>query len=408
VLDDAVLARQTIKVYGVTAPVSPLGILDGEPGPTSPAASQRAPSEAGPELTIVVPTLNERDNVGPLIDQLDRLLVGVDWEAVFVDDDSADGTAEHLRDLGRADRRIRCIRRLGRRGLSSACIEGILSTSARYIAVIDGDLQHDETLLPRMLDILRLEQTDLVVASRYVASGAADGLSSRRRVPSRAGVWLAPVLLKSNIEDPVSGFFMMRSEMADKAAARLSGVGTKILIDLLASTPGPVSVTELPYRFRGRYSGSSKLDWFTILEYLALLVEKMSGGHLPSKFLLFGAVGASGMVVHLVVLRLLLAAVGAGFVGAQSTATATAMVWNYFLNNSLTYRDSRLVGWAALRGLLSFMAICGLGAVVNVLVASDLYAMTQMWLLAGAGGAAVGALLNYALTSMFTWGRRLS
>jgi dolichol-phosphate mannosyltransferase len=365
-------------------------------------------SKGGPELTIVVPTLNERDNVGPLIDRLDRVLVEVDWEAVFVDDDSADDTAEHLRDLGRTDRRIRCIRRFGRRGLSSACIEGILSTSARYIAVIDGDLQHDETLLPRMLDILKREQTDLVVASRYLASGAADGLSARRRMLSRAGVWLARVLLKSDITDPVSGFFMMRSEVADKVAARLSGVGTKILIDLLASAPGPLSVTELPYRFRGRNSGSSKLDWFTVLEYVALLAEKVSGRYLPSKFLLFGAVGASGMVVHLVVLRVLLAAAGASFVGAQSTATATAMVWNYFLNNTLTYRDYRLIGWAALRGLGSFMVICGLGAVVNVLVARDLYAVTQMWLFAGAGGAVVGALLNYALTSMFTWGRRPS
>ena len=197
---------------------------------------------------------------------------------------------------------------------------------------------------------------------------------------------------------------MMRSDVADKAAARLSGVGTKILIDLLASAPEPLSVVELPYRFRGRNSGSSKLDWFTVLEYLALLAEKVSGGYLPSKFLLFGAVGASGMVVHLVVLRLLLAAAGAGVVGAQSTATATAMVWNYIL----TYRDYRLAGRAALRGLVSFMVICGLGAVVNVLVARDLCAMTQMWLFAGAGGAAVGALLNYALTSMFTWVRRLS
>jgi dolichol-phosphate mannosyltransferase len=255
-----------------------------------------------------------------------------------------------------------------------------------------------------MLGILRREQTDLVIASRYLASGAADGLSSRRRQLSRAGVWLARILLRCNITDPVSGFFMMRSEVADRAAVRLSGVGTKILIDLLASAPGPLSVTELPYRIRGRNSGSSKLDWFTVLEYLALLAEKASGGYLPSKFFLFGAVGTSGMVVHLVMLRFLLAAAGAGFVGAQSTARATAMVWNYFLNNTLTYRDYRLVGWAALRGLLSFMAICCLclGAVVNVLVARDLYTMTQMWLLAGAGGAAVGALLNYALTSMFT------
>ena len=392
----------------MSLPASAPAILGRERELASSATSPGMPSKGGPDLTIVIPTLNERENVGPLIDRLDRLLVEVDWEAVFVDDNSADDTAEHLRDLGRTDRRIRCIRRFGRRGLSSACIEGILSTSARYIAVIDGDLQHDETLLPHMLDILKRGQTDLVVASRYLAFGAADGLSTRRRVLSRAGVWLARVLLKSDITDPVSGFFMMRSEVADKAAARLSGVGTKILIDLLASAPGPLSVTELPYQFRGRNSGNSKLDWFTVLEYLALLVEKVSGGYLPSKFLLFGAVGASGMVVHLVVLRLLLAVAGAGFVGAQSTATATAMVWNYFLNNTLTYRDSRLVGWAALRGLASFMVICGLGAGVNVLVARDLYVVTQMWFFAGACGAVVGALLNYALTSMFTWGRRLS
>jgi len=392
----------------MTAPADARAMVGPVRGLASPAAPARMPSASGPELAIVVPTLDERDNVGPLIERLDRLLVGVHWEAVFVDDDSADGTAEHLRDLGREDRRVRCIRRVGRRGLSSACIEGILSTSARYVAVIDGDLQHDESLLPRMLEILKRGQADLVVASRYVALGSADGLSARRRRLSRGGAWLARALLRSAITDPVSGFFMMRSEVADKAAARLSGVGTKILIDILASAPGSLSVTELPYRFRGRYSGSSKLDWRTVLEYLALLAEKMSGGYLPAKFFLFGTVGASGMIVHLLVLRLLLAAADAGFVGAQSVATATAMVWNFFLNNSLTYRDYRLVGWAALRGLASFMAICGLGAVVNVLVARDLYAMTQMWLLAGAGGAAVGALLNYALTSIFTWGRRPS
>src|SRR5882724_5397660 len=312
----------------------------GEPSAAAicqPAAPLRKEPEAGPELTIVVPTLNERDNVGPLLERLDQLLEGVDWEAVFVDDDSPDGTAEHLRDLGHIDRRIRCIRRFGRRGLSSACIEGMLSTSARYIAVIDGDLQHDETLLPQMLNILRREPSDIVIASRYMVSGAADGLSARRRFLSRAGVWFARSLLKCDITDPVSGFFMMRREVAEEAGASLSGVGTKILIDLLSSSPRALSVTELPYRFRGRYSGSSKHDWLTVFEYLALLAEKISGRYLPSKFFLFGLVGASGMVVHLVVLRLLLAVVGTGFVGAQSAATAIAMVWNYFLNNALTY-----------------------------------------------------------------------
>jgi dolichol-phosphate mannosyltransferase len=370
-----------------------------------PAPPRGAPLPA-PELTIVVPTLNERDNVEPLIERLTELLNSIDWEVVFVDDDSPDGTADHVRRLARGDRRIRCIRRLGRRGLSSACIEGILSSSSPYVAVIDGDLQHDESLLPQMLEVLRRQPTNVVIASRYIPSGTADGLSPRRRRLSRAGVWLARALLKSEVSDPVSGFFMIRREIADLAAPRLSAVGTKILIDLLASSPRPLSVEELPYRFRGRSSGNSKLDWFTVVEYLALLAEKITGNFIPSKFVFFCLVGASGLVVHLAVLRTVLVLVGAGFVGAQSLATTVAMVWNYFLNNSITYREYRLVGWKALRGLGSFMAICGLGAVVNVLVARDLYALTQMWLFAGAGGAAVGALLNYALTSMFTWGRR--
>jgi dolichol-phosphate mannosyltransferase len=390
----------------MSGPVGASAVHDRAMGEPPAALSRGAPSAPGPELAIVVPTLNERDNVGLLIERLEAVLADIDWEAVFVDDDSADGTADHLRLLGRADRRLRCIRRVGRRGLSSACIEGMLSTSAPYIAVIDGDLQHDEALLPRMLELLKRQPTDLVVASRYMASGAADGLSPKRRRLSRAGVWLARTLLKSEITDPVSGFFMMRHAVADAAAPLLSGVGTKILIDLLASSPRRLSVAELPYRFRGRNQGSSKHDWYTAFEYLALLVEKTSGRYLPAKFLLFGLVGASGMVVNLLVLRLLLA--GAGFVDAQAAATVTAMIWNFLLNNSLTYRDCRLVGWRAVRGLLSFMAVCGLGAAVNILVARDLYAATGMWLVAGAGGAAVGALLNYALTSMFTWGRRLS
>jgi dolichol-phosphate mannosyltransferase len=358
----------------------------------------------GPELTIVVPTLNECTNVGPLIERLDDLLVGIEWEVVFVDDNSPDGTTDYLRELGRADRRVRCIRRIGRRGLSSACIEGMLSTSAPYIAVIDGDLQHDETLLPRMFDLLNCGVADVVVASRYTATGGADGLSPKRRQLSRAGAWLAQTMVKCKVTDPVSGFFMVRREVVKKAAPKLSGVGTKILIDLLASHPGTLAITELPYRFRNRHSGSSKHDLITLLDYFALLTEKATRGYLPSKLLMFGMVGAWGLLVHLALLRGLLA-VDIAFVPAQAVVSASVMVQNYFLNNTLTHRDRRLVGWAALRGLISFMAICGLGAAVNVLVARDVYAVTQMWFYAGISGAAVGALINYSLTSTFTWSR---
>jgi len=373
-----------------------------------PAAAEAAdlPGLEGPELCVVVPTFNERDNIDLLIERLDRALQGIQWEVVFVDDDSPDGTARHVRALGEHDRRTRCIRRIGRRGLSSACIEGMLSTSAPLIAVIDGDLQHDESLLPRMRDTLKQDSADVVIASRYVESGSPEGLSSdRRKRLSVFGARLARRLVKAEVADSVSGFFMIRRELVDEVAPRLAGIGTKILIDILASASRPLRVVELPYRFRPRNRGESKLDAFTAVEYLLLLAEKVSHRYVSYRMLLFGIVGLSGIVVNLAVLRLSLLG-GLGFTAAESIATAVAMVSNFFLNNMLTYRDCRLVGWQAVRGLVSFMTLCGLGALTNVAVARDVFEQTGMWLLAGIAGAAVGALLNYALTSIFTWGRR--
>jgi dolichol-phosphate mannosyltransferase len=371
-----------------------------------------AGSRGGLELCVVVPTFNERDNVDILIQRLDRALQGIDWEVVFVDDDSPDGTARHVRALAERDRRTRCIRRIGRRGLSSACIEGMLSTSAPLIAVIDGDLQHDESLLPRMRDTLkqdagREDAADVVIASRYIGSGSPEGLSSdRRKRLSVFGARLARRLIKADVADSVSGFFMLRRELVDEVAPRLSGIGTKILIDILASASRPLRVIELPYRFRARDRGESKLDAFTAIEYLLLLAEKVSHRYFSHRMLLFGIVGATGVLVNLAVLRILLIAGDVGFTAAESVATVVAMVSNFFLNNMLTYRDCRLVGRQAVRGLASFMALCGLGALVNVAVARDVYHVTDMWLVAGIAGAAIGALLNYALTSIFTWGRR--
>jgi dolichol-phosphate mannosyltransferase len=380
-------------------------------GETTRAETIGEPALRGPELCVVVPTFNESDNVEILVEQLDRVLRGIDWEVVFVDDDSPDGTARRVLALAQRDRRARCIRRIGRRGLSSACIEGMLSTSAPLVAVIDGDLQHDESLLPRMRDTLKQdvgkqEAADVVIASRYVGSGSSEGLSDRRKRLSLFGARLARRLVKADVADSVSGFFMLRRELLDEVAPRLSGIGTKILIDILASAPRPLRVVELPYRFRARHRGQRKLDAFTALEYILLLAEKVSHRYFSYRLLLFGIVGASGIVVNLALLRLLLIFGEIGFTAAEAIATAVAMVSNFFLNNILTYRDCRLVGWQAVRGLASFMALCGLGALTNVAVARDLYDLTGMWLLAGFGGAAIGALLNYALTSIFTWGRR--
>jgi dolichol-phosphate mannosyltransferase len=360
-----------------------------------------------PELCVIVPTFNERDNVAVLAEGLERTLYGIDWEVIFVDDDSPDGTAERVRMLAAHDRRVRCIRRVGRRGLSSACIEGMLATSAPFVAVIDGDLQHDEALLPSMLDNLKRGGSDVVVASRYVGSGSSEGLSSdQRKRLSLYGIRLAQRLLKAEVADPASGFFMLRRELFEDLVPRLSGVGTKILIDVLASSPRRLRVAELPYRFRARHSGESKLDTFTGIEYMLLLAEKLSHRYFPHRLLLFGLVGASGLVVNLVALRLLMLSGWVGFTASEAIATVAAMVSNFLLNNSLTYRDCRLTGWQAVRGLFSFAAMCSLGALTTVAIARNVYQLTGMWLMAGIGGAVIGALLNYALTSIFTWRRQ--
>jgi dolichol-phosphate mannosyltransferase len=363
---------------------------------------QAAPARAA-ELTVVVPTFNERDNIAPLVARLDAVLAGIAWEAIFVDDDSSDGTAAAIRDVARRDPRVRCLQRLGRRGLSTACIEGALASAAPFIAVMDGDLQHDEALLPEMLATLKGERIDIVVGSRHVAGGDLGDFTAARVRISGFATRLARLVVKADLRDPMSGFFMMRREAFEGAMRGLSGQGFKILLDLFASAPRPLAFKELPYRFRSRLHGESKLDTLVAWEYILLLLDKLVGHIVPVRFALFAFIGGLGLVVHLTTLGTLLKLGGVGFATAQATATMTAMTFNFFLNNWFTYRDRRLKGWRLLRGLVSFYVVCSVGAIGNVGIAAYVFKADQAWWLAGAAGAVVGAVWNYATSSVFTW-----
>jgi len=356
---------------------------------------------AAVELAVVVPSFNECDNVEPLIERLATCLDGIAWEVIYVDDDSPDGTAEAVRRLARRDPHIRCVQRIGRRGLSTAVIEGILATSAPYIAVIDADMQHDETLLPRMLAAAKAEHLDIVVGSRYMDGGAVGEWDKERVRISGVATRLAHLVVSAELTDPMSGFFVIRREAFDRAVRRLSGQGFKILLDLFASAPEPFRFRELPYRFRQRIHGESKLDTLVVWEYLMLLLDKLFGRFVPTRFVLFGAVGSSGIFVNLVMLRLLL--IVAPFPVAQAIATLAAMTSNFALNNLFTYRDKRLRGHRFFTGLLSFYAICAMGAVAGVGIASVAFEENYSWWLAGLAGALVGVVWNYAVSSVFTW-----
>ena len=358
---------------------------------------------AGVELAIIVPTFNEAANIPALVQRLDDCLDGIRWELIVVDDDSPDGTAGVVRDLAQADARVRCIQRLGRRGLSSACIEGMLATAAPCLAVMDGDLQHDETLLPQMLATLRAEDLDVVVGSRYVAGGGSDGLGQRREGLSRIATQLSRPLIPAELQDPMSGFFMLRREVLEDAVRRLSGIGFKILLDLFASSERPLRFRELPYRFRGRAAGESKLDAQALWDYGMLLLDKLFGRFVPVRFVSFMLVGGLGVFVHMAVLTLLFQGLGQRFVFSQAAATLVAMTANFTLNNLITYRDVRLSGWGWLRGWLSFTIACSIGAVANVGIADFLFERDTAWVLAGIAGILVGAVWNYVITLVYTW-----
>jgi len=361
----------------------------------------------GPDLTVIAPTFNERENVVPLIEKLDAALSGVHWEVIFVDDDSPDGTAAHVREVARRDSRVRCVQRLGRRGLTSACAEAVLASSAPYVAIIDADLQHDETLLPRMLELLQREpETDVVIGSRYTEKSLSEGFTRARQAMSFIATRLAQTILRAKLSDPVSGFFMAKREVFEGSIRNLSGIGNKILVDVFASSPRPLKFKELAYQFKARLHGESKLDTLTVWEYLVLLADKSLGRIVPVRFLLFSLVGFSGVLVHLGVLRAALVATPLSFATSQALATLVAAISNFFLNNWLTYRDKRLTGWQIIPGLITFLLACSVGAVVNVAFAETVFEMTALWWLAGIAGAAVSAVLNYATTSIFTWRKR--
>jgi dolichol-phosphate mannosyltransferase len=358
-------------------------------------------------LAIILPTFNEAGNLAPLIARIAGALGEEGWEVIVVDDDSGDGTADEARSLAASDRRVRVIQRIGRRGLSSAVIEGFCATAAPYVAVMDADHQHDPALLPAMLAALAAGEADVCVASRFVAgaSMAEWGEPARERLSgfaNRAARRLTGVALT----DPMSGYFMLETARARAIAPRLSGVGFKILLDLLASSEAPLRVKELPLAFAARRAGESKLDRGVAFDFLAGLYDKLFGRVIPTRFALFGTVGALGVGVHMAVLAALLLAMGKSFALAQTAAVLVAMSFNFWLNNWLTYRDKRIAGAGPLlRGWLGFCATCAVGAFANVAVASLLEARGLFWALAALAGILVGSVWNYALSSRFVWGR---
>jgi dolichol-phosphate mannosyltransferase len=376
---------------------------------SAPYAEGPARDRADPILlSVVIPTFNERANVEALLAALSAALAGIAWEAILVDDDSPDGTWSAVKLLSHQDARVRCLRRVGRRGLAGACIEGILSSSAPFVAVMDGDMQHDETVLPAMLQAFQLDGADVAVGTRNTESANRAAMSPLRWWVSQLGRSVWRLALRSSIEDPMSGFFMIRRALVEEMAPRLSTEGFKILADILITAPRPLKIMEMPYVFRPRLDGKSKFSLLVALQYAGFVIHKVSGGLIPVRFVLFGTVGICGLAVHLLVLRFALISVkGISFFSAQLIATYVAMSGNFLLNNKLTFRDHRYRGSRAAIAFLAFCLVCSVGTIANANLASWVFASRPTWWAAGLAGALVSAVWNYAASQTFVWPKRV-
>lgn len=357
------------------------------------------------ELTVVLPTFNESKNVRPLVDSLEKALDGIRYEVIFVDDDSPDGTAAVVRSLALSHDNVRVVHRIGRRGLSSACVEGIMAASAPYVAVMDADMQHDERILPAMLRRAREENLDLVIGSRNIAGGSMGEFAQWRVKLSQFGKRLSQLGCEYELSDPMSGFFLVRFASFESYAHRLSSIGFKILLDMVLSAGPGLRIAEEPYCFRVRERGESKLDFMVGLEYFELLVDKQIGNLVNVRFVSFCMIGALGVAIHLEILRQILHWNLLSFAKGQATAAFIVMMLNYVLNNAVTYRDRRRKGLAFWGGLLGFCCACGLGVAANVAVARDAFEHGVPWALASMIGLMFSAVWNYGVTSMTLWRR---
>jgi dolichol-phosphate mannosyltransferase len=353
------------------------------------------------ELAVIIPVFNERENVLPMVQALKRTLAGIDFEMIFVDDDSPDGSADLIRSLARTEPNVRVVQRVNRRGLASAVVEGMLSSAAPYLAVLDGDMQHDESILPEMLRRIKQDELDIVIGTRNSGGGSMGSFSTGRVLLSNVGKRISAMLAQVSVSDPMSGFFMVTRGYLNEVVRSLSAVGFKILLDLLASSRRPARVAEIGYTFRDRSHGESKLSATVCLEYVELILDKMIGDWIPVRYAFFGLIGAVGVLAQLAIVAGVLYKLP--LMRAQAVGAFCAMILNYGLNNRLTFRARRRRGMAWLSGLLGFMAACSVGLYCNLQVAEGVYNSGIPWLPSSLAGIFVGSVWNYGVSSMLVW-----
>ncbi len=364
---------------------------------------RRAPTD--PALSVILPTYNEAENLPILLDRLTDLLADLDYEIVVVDDNSPDGTWAIAEEWAGRSRRIRSIRRVTDRGLSSAVMAGMEVARGRVLAVMDSDLQHDEAALIDVVSPVLDGEADVSLGSREVDGGSYGEWGRWRRFVSWGGAQLAKRLLGVPVSDPMSGFFAVSRERYVAVSDQVNPRGFKILLEFLARGGRP-TVAEVGYGFRDRMHGETKLSSGVIGAYLVALIDLVVGRVVSATFTAYALVGLLGATVRF---STLLLATAAGLSWAALLAFQLSVLSNYVFNNAFTFAGQRRRGLRAVSGFVPFQLIALHGLLVQAGLATVLgadaseLATTAIWIqLVGIGLATTG---NYHLNRAITWRR---
>jgi len=360
-------------------------------------------------LSLVLPTYNEAKNIPELLPALEEALSDIPFEIIIVDDDSPDETWRIARELSQDKDNVHVIRRIDKKGLSSAVIDGFLSAKGDVFAVMDADGQHDMKLLPQLYSSVR-EGNGFAIGSRYMEGGSTGDWDERRRFISRAATRMALFVCKVKVSDPMSGFFAVDRRVFEDSLERLNPKGFKILLDLLVHAPEGTTAKEIPFTFGLRLHGESKLSWKVQIDFLEYLYDVTIGRFIPLTFVKFCMVGTLGVGVHMsayIFFSNIIAGgeeltVG-GFSLAVLGAVEIAILFNFTLNNLWTFANQKLKGRGALKGFVKYNIACSFGALVNWAVSASLFKNGWAELLAVFLGALAGVVWNYSVNRMFTW-----
>ena len=354
------------------------------------------------EFSLIVPTYCESQNIAILVERVHQSLSSYSYELVVVDDNSPDGTSEIANSLSQ-QYPVRVITRRNERGLASAVVEGFKQARGDILGVIDADLQHPPEVIPELLETV-MSGADVVIASRYVEGGGSEGWSASRKIISKGSKLLAQVLLSSarGIKDPLSGFFLLRREVID--GVELSPTGYKILLEVLVKGKAR-EIAEVPYIFRVRERGTSNLTSGEGIRYLKHLTRLTGLQEGAIRFVKFGLVGLSGVLVNEGLLWLLTENLGLYYLLSAAIAVETAIITNFILNDIWTFRDRRTPGNISLlgRGLkFNLVSLGGLG--INIAI---LWTVTEVvgisYLISNLIGIAGATLWNYTINTLWTW-----